>query len=152
MSRKDNSPNRPLNECVLGWIEKLSAHFNQPQDEDQVKIFLNALRNSTIYQVDVAFERCLNECQFMPKLADVHARMPEQKNKPENPAAFRIYFPPMVDLIRPICREIHAEYDKLDVLTKDGATAIKDINAQAMQLYYKRKGIDTSKWGKDRNV
>ncbi len=78
MSKKENGPNKQLRECVLGWIEKLSTHFNQPQDEEQIKIFLHALRDCSVQQVNRAFERCLNECEFMPKLSQVHDRMPER--------------------------------------------------------------------------
>lgn len=78
MSKSEKEPNKQLKECVLSWIDRLSTHFNQPQDEEQIKIFLHALRVNTVWQVNKAFERCLNECQFMPKLADVHQRMPEQ--------------------------------------------------------------------------
>src|SRR5882757_1432775 len=88
MSKKEQSQNRPLRESVLRWMDKLGTHFNQPQDEEQINIFLHALRNCTAYQVDHAFERCMNECEFMPKLADVHKRMSDQRYPAENPAAY----------------------------------------------------------------
>ena len=68
MSKSEKEPNKQLKECVLSWIDRLSTHFNQPQDEEQIKIFLHAFRVNTVWQVNKAFERCLNECQFMPKL------------------------------------------------------------------------------------
>lgn len=86
-------------------MDKLGTHFNQPQDEEQIKIFLHALRNCTAYQVDHAFERCMNECEFMPKLADVHKRMSDQRYPAENPAAYVLNDPPIQDLVRPFAEE-----------------------------------------------
>src|SRR5208283_1192001 len=126
MTKKDKQQNPQLKECVLSWIEKLSAHFNSPQEEDQIVIFLHALRNCTTYQVDVAFEKCLNECQFMPKLAEVHARMPEQRWPPENPGRFLLNDPPFLDVLRPICRELHPNYDSLDVTKNEDRKLIFD--------------------------
>jgi hypothetical protein len=89
-------------------------HFGATQDEDQIKIFVHALRSNTIYQIDQAFERCLNECQFMPRLADVHQRMPEQKWAPENPAAFVLNGSPTLDLVREVAREMFPNYKQLE--------------------------------------
>lgn len=120
---------------MLNWLDKLSTHFNQPQEEEQVKIFLHALRNNTIYQIDTAMERCLNELQFVPKLAEVHQRMPEQRYAPENPAAFVKNGPDTLDLIRPFAREICPGYDKLDSVRD--SKQIHDIFALATKAYHK---------------
>jgi len=98
-----------LNECVLDWVAKLSAHFGAQQDDEQIKIFLHALRDNTTYQVETAFERCLNECEFMPKLHDIHQRMPLDKWPPENPGTCR-YRKPTLDLIKPVAEEICEEF------------------------------------------
>jgi hypothetical protein len=124
---------------ILEWVERLSTHFNQPQDEEQIKIFLHALRSATVYQVDIAFERCLNECMFMPKLADVHQRMPEQRYPPENPGKFVIHERSVISLngeiAREICRGITGrEYDELDTL-KDEALILKVFTAANQERY-----------------
>jgi len=141
MSKKANEPSERLKECVLNWLEKLAKHFGVELDEDQVKIFVHALRNNTTYQVDIAFDRCLNECQFMPKLREVHERIPEQKWAPENPSAFITYGPNTLDLVRPIAREICPEVDRLE------GAELRDVFFRANRLRYERMGIDTSKWG-----
>lgn len=116
-------------------MDKLGTHFNQPQDEEQIKIFLHALRNCTAYQVDHAFERCMNECEFMPKLADVHKRMPEQRHAPENPAAFVKNGPDTLELIRPFARELCPGYDQLDPVRD--SKKIHDTFALATKAYHK---------------
>lgn len=90
---------------MLQWVSKLAAHFNTQLDDDQINIFVHALRNSTVYQVEHAFERCLNECEFMPKLSDVHKRMSDQRYPAENPAAYVLNGPPIQDLVRPFAEE-----------------------------------------------
>src|SRR5260221_11385858 len=105
MSRKKQQDDSASKLAVIDQVEKLAAHFKSPQDDGQIKIFVDALQNCTVYQIDTAFERCLNECEFMPKLVDVHKRMPEQRYPPENPARF-VQQEPILDVIRPIAREI----------------------------------------------
>lgn len=127
---------------MLGWVDKLSAHFGAVQDEEQVKIFLHALRNSTPYQVDVAFDRCLNECQFMPKLADIHQRMPQEKWAPENPAAFVKNGPDTLELVRAVARELFPNLDSLS------GKELQQAFFVANRVRYERMGIDCSKWGR----
>jgi hypothetical protein len=79
MSPKKQPRDSALKLKIIEWIEKLSLHFNSPQDEEQIGIFTRALERNTFRQIDAAFERCLNECMFMPKLADVHQRMPARE-------------------------------------------------------------------------
>jgi hypothetical protein len=133
---------------VLSWVGKLASHFGVGLEEDQVKIFTHALRNNTTYQVDIAFDRCLNECQFMPRLADVHQRMPEMRWPPENPGAFVLNGRPILDLVREVAREIEPNYDKLDVDTPQGQDDIFHTCFRANRLRYERMGIDCSKWDK----
>jgi len=47
----------------------------------------------------------MNECEFMPKLADVHKRMSDQRYPAENPAAYVLNGPPIQDLVRPFAEE-----------------------------------------------
>jgi hypothetical protein len=95
-----------VGDSVLNWLKKLSKHFGVELTEDQVEIFAHALRDATAYQVNEAFERCLNECEFMPRLAQVHARMPEQRYATENPGRFILFGRPILDMNRPIAEEI----------------------------------------------
>ena len=70
-----NDSNRDL---ILGWLSRLSKHFGVELDEGQLEIFLHALRANSKHQINTAFGRCLNECNFMPKLAELHQRMPDE--------------------------------------------------------------------------
>jgi hypothetical protein len=129
---KQKKQSSELNDKIIEWIEKLSIHFNQPQDEEQIKIFLHALRRNTPYQIEEAFDRCLSECEFMPRLADVHKRMPEQRWPPENPGAFVLSGPPTMELVREIAREMFPSYDQLE--GKD----LHDAAAAANKERYRR--------------
>ena len=126
---------------IAEWIDKLSTHFGTPQDDEQIKIFIHALERNTSYQIDQAFERCLNECQFMPKLSEVHHRMPEEKWPRENPAAFVTSGPNVLDLVRPIAIEIckantGREYEELDTI--QDAPLIHQVFAEANRERYRR--------------
>lgn len=103
-SREQRSKESALKLRIVEWLDELSTHFNAPQDEEQIGIFLHALEHCSIYQVDEAFKRCLNECEFMPKLAQVHAKMPEQKDPPGK--GMFTQKTPVIDLNRPIAVEI----------------------------------------------
>lgn len=152
MSKAGSGQKQPSNESanklkVLEWVDRLSMHFNAPQEEDQINIFVHALRNCTPFQLDEAFDRCLNECQFMPKLADIHGRMPEQKYAPENPGRF-IQKKPILDLIRPIAEEISVEiagreYWDLDPISD--AKLIEKVFHEANTVRYIRMGCE-GKW------
>jgi len=131
-------------DCILEWLKKLSRHFSVELSEDQLEIFTHALRNCTTYQVAQGFERCLNECQFMPKLADFHQRMPEQRFPPENPGRF-VQQKPLLDIVRPIAREISVrmtgkEYDELE-----DHKVIHEVFAEATRERFRRMGI-VAKW------
>jgi hypothetical protein len=135
MSQKKQSQESLLNRKIVEWIDKLSTHFASPQDEEQINIFLHALRMCTIYQVEQAFTRCLNECTFMPRLADVHQRMPEQRYPPSNPGLFT-QSRPILEELRPLAREVCKEvtgrdYDTLD--GRDDERLIHDIFAEAQR-------------------
>ena len=105
-------------------------------------MFTHALRNNTTYQVEIGFERCLNECEFMPRLADLHKRMPEERWAPENPAAFLKNGPDTLELVRAVAREIYPNLDSMS------GRELRDAFFVANRLRYERMGIDCSHWGK----
>src|SRR5690349_2641525 len=103
---------------VANWCDKLATHFSADLNEDQIEIFIEGLVKDSDYQIGAAFERCLNECEFMPKLRDVHSKMPEEC-APRTTGAIRVDHPNVLDLNRPIAREIcprlyGCSYDALD--------------------------------------
>lgn len=70
-------------DLILGWLSRLGKHFGTELTEDQIGIFLHALRDNSPRQINTAFGRCLNECSFMPKLAELHQRMPDEQQNTE---------------------------------------------------------------------
>lgn len=63
--------------AVIAGVTLCAKHFRTEMDEADIAIFLHALRDVEFWRIAKAFERCLNECEFMPKLADVWAKTPE---------------------------------------------------------------------------
>lgn len=130
--------NESNSDLILKWLSRLSRHFGTELSEDQLEIFYTALKSSSAYQLNEAFNRCLNECEFMPKLAQVHDRMPEQRYQEENPGRFVLNGPPTLDLIRPIAREICLEFDSLDVMIPKQAEQVREAMGQAIKIYHAR--------------
>lgn len=134
---------------ILEWLGRLSKHFGTELDEGQIEIFLHALQKCSPYQVTTAFEACLNECEFMPRLAQIHERMPEQRNPPGT-GEFVTHAPPLLDVVRPIAEEICKEFTGMEFNDLDAFKYPKlrhDLFGAANRLRYERMGIDTSKWG-----
>lgn len=61
------------------WLGKLAAHFRIELQHDEIEIFLDHLVSWSDYQIAIAFDHCLTECLFFPKLKEVLDRMPEQR-------------------------------------------------------------------------
>jgi hypothetical protein len=134
---------------VVQWVEKLAAHFNQELGEEQIEIFLDALVSSSDYQIETAFERCLHESEFMPKLAEVHQKMPERREPSTANGRFVATGAPITDLVRPIAQEIcprvcYRSYDSLDSIRD--ARLMHTVNRKANIVRYLRMGIDPAKW------
>jgi len=114
---------------VTEWVTKLAAHFNQPQDDDQLEIFIHALRNNSLYQIRTAFDRCLNECEFMPRLAQVHAKMPADR-EPPGACGYVIRLRPLLELNTEIAIQIATtiigkNYDELTDSPEDDKLRFK---------------------------
>jgi len=137
MQPSSDSSNADL---VLGWLSRLSKHFGTELSEDQLEIFVKALGKSSNYQLSTAFDRCLNECQYMPRLKDVHERMPEQRER-RTSAAFVSAEPPILEVLRPIARRLYSGYDGLDAMNPEDAKVIRQITGQALREYWREKGL-----------
>ena len=122
---------------ILNWLSTLSKHFKTELSEDEINIFVKALHEATSYQLDTAFDNCLNTCLFMPKLAEVHKRMPEQKWPAENPGKFLLNGPPTLDLIRPYVIPMPNGASDLE---------ITEAWAEGTRRYHKAIGADVEKW------
>lgn len=136
-------------DLILGWISRLSSHFNSELSDDQILIYLNALAKNGPGQINAAFERCLNECEFFPKLADVHKRMPDSESTTQSWSF--VQPKPLIEVNRPFCVELSPlitgkEYDDLDVVKE--AKLIFKVSFAATRLRYERMGVNTFTWKK----
>lgn len=141
--------NEQYRTVVAKWCEKLSAHFNFDLTEEQIEIFMEGLVKDSDYQIETAFERCLNECTFMPKLREVHEKMPERREASTTTGAYVRTGPPIADLNRPIaeklCVLLHGRrYATIDCVTE--GKLIQDLFRKANFLRYITNGIDISRW------
>lgn len=62
---------------IFRWVTILSLHYKADLSKEEVKIYIDALRGYDAKRLDEAFYRCRNECEYMPRIADVVKRMPE---------------------------------------------------------------------------
>lgn len=71
-------------EAVIRQLTACSLHFRTELDDAQIEIYLGGLRDCESWRTAKAFERCMKECEFMPKLRDLFDKMPEagQQRKP----------------------------------------------------------------------
>lgn len=70
--------------------------------EPELRIYCDSLESKDPICVAKAMQQCLNECEFMPKLKDIHDRMPE----PRKPVAVN-GFVPVSDHFEPENDEYH---------------------------------------------
>lgn len=66
---------------ALKWVTLLAAHFRIEMSEPEIRIYCDSLESRDPGCLSKAMQRCLNECEFMPKLKDINDRMPEPKKK-----------------------------------------------------------------------
>lgn len=110
---------------------------------------MEGLVKDSDYQIEQGFERCLNECTFMPKLREVHEKMPERREPSTSTGAYIRTGPPIADLNRSLaeklCFLLHGRrYSTLDVVTE--GKLVEDLFRKANFLRYIANGIDVSRW------
>ena len=134
-------------DLIIGWLSRLAKHFNYEASEDQIDIFVKALAKNRPGQISAAFEACLNECEFFPRLADVHKRMPEFD--PAEKWEFSA-LQPATELLRPIVHEIcervtGSRYEILQVGSSRSPAMdeqlIKKVWRKAAIVRYLRMGV-----------
>lgn len=64
---------------ILKWVTLLDIHFNRKENlfPEEKKIYIEALRRFSSAQLEEAFRLALHECPYMPKIADIELRLPE---------------------------------------------------------------------------
>ena len=130
---------------VANWVLLLATHFSQPQDEDQVRVFTDGLARHSDFQIDTAFQRALHECEFMPRLRDLHMRMPEEREE-RKITAMSLQMP-MNEVVRPYAEKAAQglfQKNLQELSGKDLAQAFFEGN----RARYKDLGIDVSRWPK----
>ena len=63
---------------VVKWVAVFAAHFRAEMSEPEIRIYCESLQNKDPDRLEKAFRRCLEECEFMPKLKDILVRLPEK--------------------------------------------------------------------------
>jgi hypothetical protein len=134
---------------IAQWCEKLAAHFNVELTELQIEVFLEELTSFSDFQLDQSFERCLNECQFMPRLSEIRQRIPERREPSTATGAYLPTGPPIADLNRPIAEKLcllmhNRRYSSLDTI-KD-SKLIYELLRKANIVRYIQDGVDVSRW------
>jgi hypothetical protein len=149
-SRKRAKPMRQSSDTktdlILGWLSRLSKHFNTELTDEQIDIYVKALAKNGPGQISEAFEACLNHSEFFPRLSEVHKRMPDR----EPSGAWRYsQQEPLYELNHPFAVEVcllmyGAHYDDLD--PRSEAIKIMRVAFAATKLRYARMGINLETW------
>ena len=134
---------------IAQWCEKLAAHFNVELSDLQIEVFLEELTSFSDFQINQGFERCLNECTFMPKLREIRERIPERREASTATGAYVPTGPPIADLNRPIAEKLcillhNRRYSSLDTVKE--SKLIHELFRQANILRYIQNGVDVSRW------
>lgn len=135
-------------DLILGWLARLSQHFNTVLSEDQIEIYVKALAKNGPGQISEAFEACLNHSEFFPRLAEVHKRMPDAE--PGQKWEFS-QLQPMWDVNHPFAVEVcllmyGTHYDSLDPLNEQDVVKIMSASFAGTRLRYEREGVNTQTW------
>ena len=67
-----------LNDLIQKRLEECATHYNYTLTDVDVQICQRALAQYSVSRVRQAFDLCLRECEFMPRLADICKRLPEE--------------------------------------------------------------------------
>ena len=62
-------------------VGKSALHFRTEISDADIEIYIDGLRDCGLDRISVGFERCIKECEFMPKLRDLFDKMPEVEQK-----------------------------------------------------------------------
>ena len=61
---------------TLKWMTLLAVHFRADLTEAEMRIYCDSLAHEDPERLEVAFQRSLHECEFLPKLKEILERMP----------------------------------------------------------------------------
>lgn len=133
-------------DLILGWLSRLSKHFNTELSDEQIDIYVKALAKNGPGQISEAFEACLNHSEFFPRLAEVHKRMPDAE--PGQRWGINA-LEPMWDVNYPFAVEVcllmlGRHYDDLDPCSE--AIKIMRVAFASTKLRYARLGINLETW------
>lgn len=78
-------PDEQWNATVTAALSKCSLHFRQELTDVDFEIYLSGLRTFSAERISESLERCLKECEFMPKLKEICDRMPQEITKAKAP-------------------------------------------------------------------
>src|SRR4029077_11210121 len=83
-------------ELVVQWVSLLALHFRAEISEPEIRIYCESLASKDRESLSVAMRRCMEECEFMPKLKHVLDRLPEKRSYYVSPdfVAVKDYYEP----------------------------------------------------------
>ena len=68
---------------MVKWVTLLSEHFQTEMSDLGFETYLLGLARLTPVEVQAACQRCLAECHYMPRVADILDRVPERESLPD---------------------------------------------------------------------
>ena len=67
-----------LNDLIAERLQECATHLRHDLTDTDIHVCQNGLKGYSIERVNKAFDLCLRECEFMPRLADICKRLPEE--------------------------------------------------------------------------
>jgi hypothetical protein len=157
--RKKLSPKQSENiaELIGSWVDKFAKHFDVVLGEEQAEIYIDVLSRYSEYQISTGCTRCLTECMFMPRAAEILQRMPEDRQHQDYKGFLQLL--PLVDQPRvpginsEIAREISPALcgrNFAELKMETDARLVAQMCHCANLVRYFRMGRDPEIWhGKD---
>jgi hypothetical protein len=96
-SQVSKLPSASWSATVVPQLTKLALHFRAEMTEPDFEIYLDGLSGYSEGRVLAGLDRCLTECEYMPRLKEIIQRIPdiETSNKaPDNRKLIRDFYEP----------------------------------------------------------
>lgn len=82
---------------MVPQLAKLALHFRAEMTEPDFEIYLDGLSGYSEGRVVKGLDRCLTECEYMPRLKEIIQRIPEvatSNEAPDNRKLIREFYEP----------------------------------------------------------
>jgi hypothetical protein len=98
-STNESPKNTASIKIIHNWLTLLSVYYKADLTETEIEIYIHGLKRYPAEVLDEAFKRCRDECKFMPKIADIAERLPEERKPYYDPP--EVVFIPVKDWYEP---------------------------------------------------